>query len=57
MLARNANFYVLRPCGTTVGSPNACHWLHFIAAHEKLQMKPMREIAETLPKTVTSLHK
>jgi hypothetical protein len=46
-----------RPCGTAVGGLNAYQWLQFIAAHEKQQMKPMREIAETLPKTVTSLHK
>jgi hypothetical protein len=57
LLARNANFCVLRPCGTTVGSLNAYQWLQFIAAREKRQMKLMREIAETLPKTVTSLHK
>jgi hypothetical protein len=39
------------------GKPERISVVQFIAAHEKRQMKPMQEIAETLPKTVTSLHK
>ena len=40
-----------------LGSLNAYQWLQFLAAHEKRHMKQMRDIAGTLPKTVTSLHK
>jgi hypothetical protein len=39
-----------------VGSLKAYPWLQFLAAHEKRSIKQMREIAGTLPKTVTSLH-
>jgi uncharacterized damage-inducible protein DinB len=40
-----------------LGNLNAYEWLQFIASHEIRHMKQMREIAETLPKTVTNLHK
>jgi len=40
-----------------LGSLNAYQWLQSLAAHEKRHMKQMPEIAGTLPKTVTSLHK
>jgi hypothetical protein len=40
-----------------LGSLNAYQWLQFLAAYEKRHMKQMRDIAATLPKTVTSLHK
>jgi len=40
-----------------LGNLNAYDWLQFIASHEIRHMKQMREIAATLPKTVTSLHK
>ncbi|MCU1316667.1 MAG: hypothetical protein JWN63_1989 [Candidatus Acidoferrum typicum] len=39
-----------------LGSLNVYQWLQFLAAHEKRHMKQMREIAGTLPKTVTNLH-
>jgi uncharacterized damage-inducible protein DinB len=39
-----------------LGTLNAYEWLQFIASHEIRHTKQMREIAETLPKTVTSLH-
>ena|ERR1700674_712171 len=39
-----------------LGSLNTYQWLQFLAAHEKRHTKQMREIAGTLPKTVTSLH-
>jgi len=40
-----------------LGSLNAYEWLQFIASHEIRHMKQMREIATTLPKTVTTLQK
>lgn len=40
-----------------LGNLNAYDWLQFIASHEIRHMKQMREIAASLPKTVTSLHK
>ncbi len=40
-----------------LGNLNAYDWLQFIASHEIRHMKQMREIAGSLPKTVTSLHK
>ncbi len=40
-----------------LGTLNAYDWLQFIASHEIRHMKQMREIAGTLPKTVTSLQK
>jgi uncharacterized damage-inducible protein DinB len=39
-----------------LGNLNAYDWLQFIASHEIRHMKQMREIAGSLPKTVTSLH-
>jgi uncharacterized damage-inducible protein DinB len=40
-----------------LGNLNAYDWLQFIASHEIRHMKQMREIADTLRKTVTTLHK
>jgi hypothetical protein len=40
-----------------LGTLNAYEWLQFIASHEIRHMKQMREIAGTLPKSVTSLQK
>jgi len=40
-----------------LGTLNAYEWLQFIASHEIRHMKQMREIAGTLPKTVTSSQK
>ncbi len=40
-----------------LGTLNAYEWLQFIASHERRHMKQMREIAGTLPKTVTGLQK
>jgi len=40
-----------------LGTLNAFEWLQFIASHEIRHMKQLLEIAATLPKTVTSLHK
>jgi uncharacterized damage-inducible protein DinB len=40
-----------------LGNLNAYDWLQFIASHEIRHMKQMREIAGSLPKTVTTLHK
>ena len=40
-----------------LGNLNAYDWLQFIASHEIRHMKQMREIAASLPKTVTSLQK
>jgi hypothetical protein len=40
-----------------LGTLKAYEWLQFIASHELRHTKQMREIAGTLPKTVTSLHK
>jgi hypothetical protein len=40
-----------------LGNLNAYDWLQFIASHEIRHMKQMREIAGSLPKTVTSLQK
>jgi len=40
-----------------LGNLNAYDWLQFIASHEIRHTKQMREIAEALPKTVTTLHK
>ncbi len=40
-----------------LGNLNAYDWLQFVASHEIRHMKQMREIAASLPKTVTSLHK
>ena len=36
-----------------LGTLNAYDWLQFIASHEIRHRKQMREIADTLPKTVT----
>jgi len=40
-----------------LGTLNAYDWLQFIASHEIRHTKQMREIAGSLPKTVTSLQK
>jgi DinB superfamily len=40
-----------------LGTLNAYEWFQFIASHEIRHMKQMREIARTLPKTVTSSQK
>jgi uncharacterized damage-inducible protein DinB len=40
-----------------LGTLNAYGWLQFIASHEIRHTKQMREIAGTLRKTVTTLHK
>lgn len=40
-----------------LGNLNAYDWLQFVASHEIRHMKQMREIAASLPKTVTTLHK
>jgi len=40
-----------------LGTLNANGWLQFIASHEIRHMKQMHEIADSLPKTVTRLHK
>ena len=40
-----------------LGNLNGYDWLQFIASHEIRHMKQMREIAASLPKTVTSLQK
>jgi uncharacterized damage-inducible protein DinB len=40
-----------------LGNLNAYDWLQFIASHEIRHVKQMREIAASLPKTVTSLQK
>ena len=40
-----------------LGNLNAYDWLQFIASHEIRHMKQMKEIAGSLPKTVTTLHK
>jgi len=40
-----------------LGTLNAYEWLQFIASHEVRHTKQMREIAGSLPKTVTSLQK
>jgi len=40
-----------------LGNLNAYDWLQFIASHEIRHMKQMKEIARSLPKTVTTLHK
>jgi len=40
-----------------LGNLNAYGWLQFIASHEIRHAKQMREIAESLPKSVTSLQK
>jgi uncharacterized damage-inducible protein DinB len=40
-----------------LGTLNVYDWLQFIASHEIRHMKQMREIAGSLPKTVTTLHK
>jgi len=40
-----------------LGTLNAYDWLQFIASHEIRHMKQMQEIADSLPKTVTRLHK
>ena len=40
-----------------LGTLNAYDWLLFIASHQIRHGKQMREIADSLPKTVTSLHK
>lgn len=40
-----------------LGNLNAYDWLQFIASHETRHTKQMREIAASLPKTVTSLQK
>lgn len=40
-----------------LGTLNAYEWLQMIASHELRHTKQMKEIAESLPKTVTSLQK
>lgn len=40
-----------------VGTLNTYEWLQFIASHQIRHTKQMKEIADSLPKTVTSLHK
>jgi uncharacterized damage-inducible protein DinB len=40
-----------------LGNLNAYDWLQFIASHEIRHTKQMREIAEALPKSVTTLQK
>jgi len=40
-----------------LGTLNGYEWLQFLASHEIRHMKQMREIAVSLPKTVTSLDK
>ena len=40
-----------------LGTLNGYEWLQFIASHEIRHTKQMREIAVSLPKTVTSLDK
>jgi hypothetical protein len=40
-----------------LGNLNGYDWLQFIASHEIRHMKQMREIAQALPKTVTSSQK
>ena len=40
-----------------LGNLNAYEWLQFIASHEIRHVKQMREIAASLPKTVTTLQK
>jgi uncharacterized damage-inducible protein DinB len=40
-----------------LGTLNAYEWLQMIASHEVRHTKQMREIATTLPKSVTSLQK
>jgi len=40
-----------------LGTLNAYDWLQFIASHEIRHRKQMREIAGSLPKTVTGLYK
>jgi hypothetical protein len=40
-----------------LGSLNTYGWFQLIASHEIRHLKQMREIAEALPKTVTSLQK
>ena len=40
-----------------LGTLTVYEWLQFIASHEIRHRKQMREIADSLPKTVTSLHK
>ena len=40
-----------------LGTLNAYDWLQFIAAHQVRHVKQMREIATSLPKTVTTLQK
>jgi len=40
-----------------LGTLNTYEWFQLIASHEIRHMKQMREIAGSLPKTVTTLHK
>ena len=40
-----------------LGNLNAYDWLQFIASHEIRHTKQMKEIAEALPKSVTTLQK
>jgi uncharacterized damage-inducible protein DinB len=40
-----------------LGNLNAYDWLQFIASHEIRHTKQMKEIAESLPKSVTTLQK
>jgi uncharacterized damage-inducible protein DinB len=40
-----------------VGNLNTYEWLQFIASHEIRHTKQMREIAGTIRKTITTLHK
>jgi uncharacterized damage-inducible protein DinB len=40
-----------------LGNLNAYDWMQFIASHEIRHTKQIREIADSLPKTVISLHK
>jgi uncharacterized damage-inducible protein DinB len=40
-----------------LGNLNAYEWLQFIASHEIRHIKQLREVAATLPKSITSLQK
>ena len=39
-----------------LGTLNLCEWFQMIASHQIRHAKQLKEIAATLPKTVTSLH-
>jgi len=54
---RGGDLSKYRMAHPSLGSLNAYQWLQFLAAHEKRHRKQMRDIAGTLPKTVTNLQK